>query len=106
MMRSVVGVFWAGLMAVTPASGADLIVVQNNKAFTPSEIRIRVGDRVVFANEDEVTHNVFSPTPGLEFQIRSQQPGQSDAVSFIKPGVRDVRCAIHPKMRMRLTVSP
>ncbi len=104
-MRSAVGVICAALMVTTPAAGADVVVVQRNKTFAPSEVQVKVGDRVVFANEDEVTHNVYSPTPGLEFQIRSQQPGQSDAVSFSKPGALEVRCAIHPKMTMRVTVT-
>ncbi|HEV8640592.1 MAG TPA: plastocyanin/azurin family copper-binding protein [Methylomirabilota bacterium] len=105
MMRSAAGALGAVMIAATLAAGSDIVVVQRNKTFSPHEIQIRVGDRVVFVNEDEVTHNVYSPTPGLEFNIRSQQPGQSDVVSFSKPGVLEVRCAIHPKMKMRVTVT-
>jgi hypothetical protein len=51
-----------------------------------------------------VTHNVFSVTPGLAFDIRRQAPGGVSQVTFDKEGVAEVRCSIHPKMKLMVTV--
>jgi plastocyanin len=95
----------SAVMVVWPAGAANVTVVQRGKHFVPGDLAIKSGDHIVFSNEDEVTHNVYSATPGLEFEIRIQQPGQSDLVRFTKAGVLEVHCAIHPKMKMRLTVA-
>jgi plastocyanin len=93
------------ILSVIPAArGADHEIDQKNRAFSRSEITIKPGDRIVFKNSDDFSHNVFSMTDGMEFDIRSQAPGDSKPVQFDKEGVVEVRCAIHPKMRLVVTV--
>jgi plastocyanin len=99
--------------ALTLAAGAprgsaaeDHEIVQRDKAFSQERITLRAGDRIVFKNEDTVSHNVFSRSPGSEFEVRAQLPGQESPVVFAKPGEAEVRCAIHPAMRLRVTVTP
>ena len=87
------------------ALAADVTVVQKNKAFSARSVDIKAGDRVVFMNEDSVTHNVYSVTKGLEFEIKTQEPGKSDAVQFDRTGVAVVECAIHPKMKVDVRVA-
>ena len=58
----------------------------------------------VFQNDDDVTHNVFSTSKGNEFDIRVQRPGGSTSVTFLQEGTVEVQCAIHPKMKMLITV--
>ena len=93
-------------VATTAANAEDHVVVQKDRSFSTAEITIRRGDRVVFRNEDTRTHNVFSRTPGLEFEIKAQIPGQTAAVPLHKAGRADVRCAIHPDMKLSVTVEP
>jgi plastocyanin len=69
------------------ALAADVTVAQKNKTFSTQQVQVKVGDRVVFLNEDSVTHNVYSLTKGLEFEIKTQEPGKSDAVKFDRAGV-------------------
>jgi plastocyanin len=92
--------------ALTIAATADPVVVQRQKAFAPAEIAIKAGQRIVFLNGDSVTHNIYSRTPGAEFEIRHQAPGRSDTVAFARAGELVVECAIHPSMRLTVRVAP
>lgn len=86
------------------AAGPSHVVVQKDKAFSTAELKVKPGDTVVFKNEDDVVHNVFSQSPGFEFNSKSQAPGAETSASFDKAGVVEVRCAIHPKMKMTIQV--
>lgn len=88
----------------TLALAEDHQVVQKDRSFSQTEITIKPGDKIVFQNSDDVTHNVFSITPGMEFDLRRQAPGASSTVPFDKEGVAEVRCSIHPKMKLIVTV--
>jgi plastocyanin len=88
----------------TLAVAADHQVIQKDRTFSQAEITVKPGDKVVFQNSDDVTHNVFSMTPGMEFDLRRQAPGASSTVSFDKEGVSEVRCSIHPRMKLIVTV--
>jgi plastocyanin len=87
------------------AFAADHQIIQKDRSFSQSQITIKVGDKIVFQNADDVTHNVFSITPGMEFDLRRQAPGASSSVPFDKAGVAEVRCSIHPKMKLIVTVT-
>lgn len=69
------------LIATGIAGAADFTVVQRNQEFSVRELEVRVGDRVTFVNGDTVTHNVYSETKGMEFEIELQPPGRKDTVS-------------------------
>ena len=103
-------VFIASLLGVSVcvigafAAGQHHVIVQKEKAFSVMELTVNSGDAVVFKNEDDVTHNVFSQTPGFEFNLKTQAPGTEGAMSFDKTGTVEVRCAIHPKMKMAIHV--
>jgi plastocyanin len=81
-------------------SGVEHRIDQKDRSFSESEITIRVGESIIFHNADDVTHNVFSMTPGMEFEIRRQAPGASSTIPFPKEGTAEVRCSIHPKMKL------
>jgi plastocyanin len=95
----------AAALSVAPAlQGSDYQIDQQNRKFSRSEITIKPGDRLIFKNSDTFSHNVFSITDGMEFDIRSQAPGIATPVKFDREGVIEVRCAIHPKMKLIVTV--
>ena len=98
-MRYSIIILTAGLILA-----ADHAVEQKDREFSQTTITVRAGDSVTFKNADTVAHNVFSPTPGMEFDIRRQAPGGSSTVPFPKEGVSEVRCSIHPKMKLLVTV--
>lgn len=79
-------------------------VDQKDKEFSQVEITVKPGEKVVFKNSDSVTHNVFSNSKINPFTIKVQKPGESSTVEFKDEGVTEVRCAIHPKMKLTVTV--
>jgi len=93
------------LFASAPPAGAgEVVVAQKDKSFSRSEVSLRSGDRIVFRNDDSVVHNVYSVTPGFEFEIKTQLPGQSADERFSGQGEAEVRCAIHPQMKLKVKV--
>lgn len=100
-LAAIVGMALAG-----PAIAADYTVVQKNKSFDKTELTISVGDTVRFANEDIHAHNVYSRSSANRFDVGLQNPGTWVEVFFATQGTIRVRCAIHPKMKMTITVKP
>ena len=98
------GILCAGLVATVPGLAEERQIGQKDRAFSQTEITIKRGDSIVFKNLDDVTHNVFSMTPGMAFDIRRQAPGGSSSVPFNQEGVAEVRCSIHPKMKLAVIV--
>lgn len=94
----------AGTAALSPALAREVIVTQKGQQFTPRTLMLKVGDEIVFVNDDAGTHNVFSESPGNVFDLKAQRPGSRTNVTFSTPGQVDVRCAIHPAMRLSVTV--
>jgi plastocyanin len=92
------------LVAGTAAFAEDHVVNQKDRAFSAPEITVKIGDTITFVNHDEVVHNVFSISPGLAFDIKRQAPGGQSTVKFEQPGVAEVRCSIHPRMKLMVNV--
>jgi plastocyanin len=97
----------AGLL-VLPAivhATTDHRVGQKNKAFSIATLLVRPGDRVIFENDDQITHNVYSASKGkTSFNLKAQAPGVSTSVTFATEGNFEVRCAFHPKMKLLVVV--
>jgi len=81
--------------------------------FTPQEITIKAGDRVIWVNEDREDHSVMSSGPVLEKTTVGAEslvidtllhPGASYAHSFHEPGTYSYFCAGHMQMWGAVTV--
>ncbi|MFZ5470980.1 MAG: hypothetical protein ACOZIN_16250 [Myxococcota bacterium] len=79
-------------------------MTQRNSAFVPSVVVVRAGESVAFPNEDKIYHNVFSLTPGNDFDLGLYRSGVSKTVQFKEPGEVDVFCNIHPDMVAKVLV--
>ena len=90
-LRGACAVALGALAATIALSAPDFRVVQKNQQFSVQHLAIRVGDRVTFVNDDTVTHNVYSDTAGLAFEIELQPPGRSDTVTWPLRGERPSR---------------
>lgn len=82
----------------------EFLVDQSAKAFSHTNITVKVGQQVVFHNSDSVSHNVFSNSKINPFTIKIQKPGSISIVEFKEVGKSEVRCAIHPTMKLFVTV--
>jgi plastocyanin len=92
-----------------PAADADLskakfVMDQQNLAFIPRVLPILVGSTVLFPNNDQVDHNVFSMSRTKKFNLGSYTPGENKKVVFDKPGIVEVRCDVHAEMAAYILV--
>lgn len=91
-------------LLMSPAAAREVVVTQKGQQFTPKAVTLAVGDEIVFVNDDNGTHNVFSESTANPFDLKAQRPGTRTRVAFPKAGQVDVRCAIHPSMRLVVDV--
>jgi plastocyanin len=101
---------WLALLAATPLLSAsadisDVAVDQKGLRFTKSEVSVAVGASVHFHNSDDVTHNIMTIDETDEPEDHGlQKPGEIISAKFDRAGDYQVRCAIHPKMKMSVKV--
>jgi plastocyanin len=97
----------AALVAALPqlADAAEVVVKQQDKKFDPGAVSAAVGDTIVFTNEDKVAHNVMVASGPNKFNLGSVKPGAKAQTTLQAAGEVEVRCAIHPKMKLTLTVT-
>jgi plastocyanin len=96
-----------GTVFSTSILGAtDHTITQKGKLFSAENLSIGVGDSVVFKNDDDTSHNVFTASDVLKFNLGIQKPGTDSKQKFETPGTYEVRCAIHPKMKLKVVVKP
>jgi plastocyanin len=104
LRTAVVGAVLVATLGTALAAGMEHKVGQKNKEFSTQEITVKPGDSVVFSNDDDVAHNVFCNNPDCKFNTKIQTPGTKSPVTFEKEGTYEVRCAIHPKMKLTVNV--
>ncbi len=106
-LRHSVGIFCLSLLGLvamgTSVQAGDVKIVQKNKSFGMKKLSVKVGDTLVFVNEDKVSHNMISKTKGHEFEVKVQKPGSTEKVAVKAAGKFKVKCAIHPKMKLKIT---
>ena len=84
---------------------ADVDVTQIGQKFIPGNITAKVGDHVKFHNKDDVTHNINVIDAADNADDKGlQKPGEDIDELLAKAGVYNVRCSIHPKMKMTINV--
>ena len=79
-------------------------VGQSGKQFSEKTLKVKKGDTVIFMNDDKVSHNVFSTDAANKFNLKITKPGKEAKHTFNKAGEVTVRCAIHPKMKLKVIV--
>ncbi len=79
-------------------------MAQRNTEFAPGSLVVVQGQKIDFPNEDKIFHNVFSPTPGNEFDLGLYRGGISKSVQMQEPGEVEVFCNIHPSMVAKILV--
>ncbi len=80
---------------------------QKDAAFEPRVLPISVGSIVLWPNEDDIYHNVFSMSEPREFNLGLYSAKESPpAITFDKTGRVDVFCSIHTKMHCIVLVLP
>ena len=87
------------------ANAAEHVIGQKPSGFSVVTLKAKVGDAVVFKNDDVVFHNVFSLSDAQSFDLGAYGPGVAKKVMMEKTGKIDVECAVHPGRTMVIDVS-
>jgi len=93
----------------TPQQNLDLsktrfVMDQRNLTFVPHVLPVPVGASIVFPNNDQVAHNVFSMSRTKTFNLGSYKAGESKTVVFDQPGIVELRCDVHAEMAAYILV--
>jgi plastocyanin len=104
MFQARLAVLAALLVIGTITHAAHHTVGQKGRLFSPGVLSVSVGDAVVFKNDDGVTHHIYSSTKGHEFTLETMPPGRDVSHTFSSRGRVDVRCGLHPGMRLVVNV--
>jgi plastocyanin len=103
-MSRVLVTFAIVLVAGASLVGAPQVIKQKGRLYSPGKLTVKSGAVLVFQNDDNVTHHVYSATKGHEFKLETVPPGEKANHTFAKRGRVDVRCGLHPGMRLVVTV--
>jgi plastocyanin len=87
-------------------ASAKLTLGQKNKTFQPHILAVPVGATVVFPNNDQIFHNVFSLSGPQPFDLGLYRGGDTRQRQFTRPGTYRVFCNIHPHMTALVVVVP
>ncbi len=81
-----------------PVPAENPVMDQRKLTFIPHVMCVPLGSTVDFPNDDEVPHNVFSPSPVKKFNLGTYKAGVVKQVTFDKAGLVPLLCTIHPEM--------
>jgi plastocyanin len=86
--------------STSSAASGGTTITEQNFAFSPTALTVKVGDTVTFTNNDSAAHNV--KIDGQE--LGSQNQGESKTWKATKPGSYPFSCVVHPSMTGQITV--
>jgi hypothetical protein len=89
---------------VTPPRPGEYRVYTHRRAFDPPSLAIPLGSKIIFPNQDDILHNVFSATPGSEFDLGTYAEDERASYTFRKAGVVTVNCNVHQEMQANILV--
>jgi len=79
-------------------------VSQKDRTYAPGDITIDAGDTLKIVNDDIFLHQAYVDSDEMDFDSESMEEGESVSVTFDKPGTFALKCKIHPKMNLDVTV--
>lgn len=84
--------------AVQRALPVTVEITTRNRRFQPRLLAVPVGSTVRFPNEDAVRHNVFSVSPGNQFDLGLYGPGSGRSRRLDQAGLVRLFCNVHRDM--------
>jgi plastocyanin len=92
----------ASTAATTTAATATNAATIRGFSFQPDVLKVKVGAKVTWTNDDTVAHTVTADTNS--FASGNLQPGGSFSFTFTRPGTYAYHCSIHPSMHGSVVV--
>ena len=87
-----------------PPLAKTVYLDQKNKSFVPEVLVITRHQRVIFRNQDPISHNVFSLSKAKKFDLGLYKAPVEKTLTFDHPGLVKVFCNIHNQMIANLLV--
>lgn len=88
--------------SAAPAAAATHTIVIDGMQFTPPQLTVHRGDRIVWVNKDLFPHTVTADTKA--FDSGSIAASASWRYLATKPGAYPYSCSFHPTMKGKITV--
>lgn len=89
----------------TTAPSANTLTIKDYM-FTPATVKVKVGTKVTWTNQDEVNHTVTADNPSSAAPSSMDiAKGQSYSFTFTKPGTYAYHCFPHPYMHGTVEVT-
>ncbi|MFM7797769.1 MAG: carboxypeptidase regulatory-like domain-containing protein [Planctomycetota bacterium] len=98
---------WVGSCSAArdPATAAPARIEQRGYQFRPALTVVQTGTPVIFPNEDQLYHSVFSKSPAKRFDLGRYRKGEEPApVVFDVAGAVQLFCEVHEHMRANVLV--
>lgn len=89
-----------------PASAETIAVTMAGKTYHPAKIQARVGDTLVFNNDDTVNHWVFVATRNYAFDLGNQKSGEVRRYNVRQAGTFEIESVLHEAMTATVEVKP
>jgi plastocyanin len=93
------------IASALPCLASNIDVHQKNRKFSVPSLKAKVGDTLVFRNDDPFFHNIFSLSDIQTFDLGSFPQGETRKVELKKEGTVEIECAIHPEMKLTVQVA-
>jgi plastocyanin len=84
-------------------SAAPPAVTIDTFMFSPKTLRVRVGEKVMWTNKDDILHTVTAPDG--EFDLQLDGRGATASHAFETAGTRRYMCSRHPGMEAAVDVA-
>jgi len=88
-----------------PAPPVEAVMDQVNRAFEPDLLVIPVNSTVTFANNDTVSHQIYSFSPAKRFQLPLYRGKPYPPTHFEQAGLVTLGCNIHDEMLAYVVVT-
>lgn len=79
-------------------------IVTRNKVLDPTVLVVPAGTAVRFPNRDPILHNLFSLSPGNQFDLGIYGPGDAPSATLNTPGTVNIFCNVHHDMHAHVLV--
>jgi len=89
--------------ADSASGGKEYTVTMSAMAYGAIPSGLKVGDTIVWKNQDTVIHSVTARDHSFDLRIN---PGQTARLPLTAPGRIAFYCLFHPTMRGTMTVAP
>jgi plastocyanin len=85
-----------GAVTTSGAGGATVQVTMVNRTFNPATVTVKVGDTILWTNQDSMQHDVVADNGEFKSQLFNKD--QTFSFTFTKAGTYPYYCSIHPGM--------